>query len=45
MAGNVQDLVDRFDTCSQQLAGLVGNLSKLYLTTSTLPTLPSGARW
>lgn len=44
VVGNVQDLVDRFDTYSQQLAGLVGNLSKLYLTTSTLPTLPSGGQ-
>ncbi|MEV5828712.1 metallophosphoesterase [Spirillospora sp. NPDC052242] len=37
VVGDAQNLVDRFSAYREQLAKLVGNVSELYATTSTLP--------
>ncbi|WP_309237465.1 metallophosphoesterase, partial [Actinomadura sp. BRA 177] len=38
IVGNAQSIVERFSAYRAQLARLVGNVSELYTTTSTLPT-------
>ncbi|NHC47470.1 metallophosphoesterase family protein [Motilibacter aurantiacus] len=40
IVGSAEDIVGDFGRYSQQLGKLVGNVSQLYATTSTLPVLP-----